>query len=56
MFFDLVSAVRMRIGPSNLPSKFFGSQRWLPVSSASSTTGSSGITVAGVNPFSSAAE
>ena len=56
MFFDLASAVRSRIGPSNLPSKFFGSQRWLPVCSASSTTGSSGMMVAAVNPFSSYAE
>ena len=30
-FFDFASAVRMRIGPSNLPSKFFGSHGSEPV-------------------------
>jgi hypothetical protein len=33
-----------------LPSKFFGSQRWLPVMSASMAIVSSGTTVAAVKP------
>ena len=56
MFFDLASPVRMDIGPSNLPSKFFGSQAWPPVSPALKNRGASLITVVGVNPFSNAAE
>ena len=31
-FFDLVRAVRIRIGPSKVPSKFFGSHGTEPVS------------------------
>jgi len=55
-FFDLVSAVRMRVGPSKSPSKFFGSHGTEPVSAASIRIGASLITVAGVKPFSKAAE
>ncbi len=41
MCFDRVSAVRMRIGPSKVPSKFLGSQFTEPVSLASMVNGAS---------------
>ena len=40
-FLDFTSAVRMRIGPSNLPSKFCGSHGSEPVWLASNTSGAS---------------
>jgi hypothetical protein len=55
-FLDFTSAVRMRIGPSNLPSKLCGSHGSEPVWLASNTSGASLMMVAGVKPFSSAAE
>ena len=56
MFFDFASAVRIVMGPSNLPSKFFGSHGCPPVTPASKNSGESLMTVVGVKPFSSAAE
>ena len=56
MFFDAASALRKVIGPSNLPSEFFGSQAVPPLDSASHASGASLMMVEGVMPFSSAAE
>ena len=54
-FFDLVRAVRNRMGPEYVPSKFLGSHA-SPATPPGRESGASLIIVAGVKPFSSAAE